>query len=362
MNYFTKRTTTVLLITILLAFSFLMGCSKTEVEANGVFFNKEYAENGMLTINKNRFDYEDSIMHDNGGFGLHLLQTMQDLKNNGNLMVVNADFSTYVIFLSDAGKELMKKGGSQEEMAEIINKNMFQCLAVSRIRSNDENAEMELERTKKMYSKLETIGVVGDDTYYLAYNDDYSALTLSDTDKANLEKIISEREELKNQICLFPNKEQTISLEANMNSFSAKTLDGGTFTQDDLSKYDITMVNIWTTWCGPCVDELPELQKLYEMLPQNANMITICADANEEPELANKIIEDVKSKFKVLVPDDKLKESLLKEVTAYPTTIFVDKNGNMVGKAQIGVPGKEGNVAKNYMQMIEERLGTKVSQ
>lgn len=65
-----------------------------------------------------------------------------------------------------------------------------------------------------MYSKLETIGVVGADTYYLAYNDDYSTLTLSDTDKANLDKIISEREELKNQICLFPNKEQTISSEA----------------------------------------------------------------------------------------------------------------------------------------------------
>lgn len=64
-------------------------------------------------------------------------------------MVVNADFSTYVIFLSDAGKVLMKKGGSQEEMKEKMNKNMFQCFAVSRIRSNDENAEMELERIKK---------------------------------------------------------------------------------------------------------------------------------------------------------------------------------------------------------------------
>lgn len=52
MNYLTKRTITVLLITILLDFSFLMGCSKKEGEANGVFFNKKYAENGMLTINK----------------------------------------------------------------------------------------------------------------------------------------------------------------------------------------------------------------------------------------------------------------------------------------------------------------------
>ncbi len=37
-----------------------------------------------------------------------------------------------------------------------------------------------------------------------------------------------------------------------------------TYTQDIFSKYDLTMVNIFTTWCSPCVNEIPDLEKLYQ--------------------------------------------------------------------------------------------------
>ena len=286
MNYFTKRRIPVLVITILLTFSLFFGCAKKESEPNTVFFNQQYADSGMLTINKKAFSNENSTVLDNGGFGLHLPQTMQDLKNSGNFNVLCADYTAHMFYLSEKGKEIISTGGSQEEMPDLMKKNMFQCFAIARIQSNDENAQMELEHVKQMYSKLETIAVVGDNTYYFAYNDDCSALALSDTDKANIDKILSDREMLKREICLFPIQEKTISTKTNMNNFSTKTLDGDSYTQDNLSNYDITMVNIWTTWCGPCVEELPELQKLYDMLPGNANMITICADAQEESELA----------------------------------------------------------------------------
>ena len=45
-------------------------------------------------------------------------------------------------------------------------------------------------------------------------------------------------------------------------SFSAGTLDGGTFTQDDVAAKDITVVNFWALSCGPCIAELPDLAEL----------------------------------------------------------------------------------------------------
>lgn len=354
MNYLTKRRTVVLFIAISLILSLFVGCAKNEGQGNGVFINAKYADSGMLTINKEAFDYEKGIILNAGGFGLQLPQVMHELSYSGNLQVIGSEYTANLLYLTEKAQEIIKKGANQEE-AEALGKNIFQCFAVSRIRSNDENAELELQRIKSNFSNIDTIAAAGDDTYYFAYNEDYSALTLLDADKANIDKVLSEREALKNYICLFSAEVK------NMNDFDAKTFDGNTFTQEDLSKYDLTMVNVWATWCGPCVEEMPELQQLYGMLPDNANMITICADANEEPELANRIIKELKCTFKVLVPDEKLQKSLLEKLTGYPTTIFVDRDGNMVGEPQIGVPGRKENVAKAYLQMIEERLNMVVS-
>ena len=45
-------------------------------------------------------------------------------------------------------------------------------------------------------------------------------------------------------------------------TFESKTLDGEDVSQDIFSKADLTMVNIWGTFCGPCIKEMPELGEL----------------------------------------------------------------------------------------------------
>lgn len=142
-----------------------------------------------------------------------------------------------------------------------------------------------------------------------------------------------------------------------MKDFSATTLDGGTFTNEDLAKYDLTMVNIWTTWCTSCIEEMPDLQELYAgMLPDNVNLITICGDASEESALAKEILEKLGCTIPTLIPDEKLIDSLMWEIRAWPTTIFVDSEGNMIGEEQIGAPESGGSIAEGYLDMIHERL------
>lgn len=330
-----------LLIAVLAILALFTACSRGN--DGSIYINKQYAESGMLTINKDAFDYENGKLLDTSGVGLVPTDAMQELSESGKLFVIADPFGLHFIYFTEQTGEVS-----------ISSTNMFQYLAISRIPSDDPNGAEAIEMLEKSYSKVEVFTTIGNDTCYISYNDDYSELTLTDTDKATLDLLFSEREELKNNICLFPPVVITFSTGANMNDFNAATLSGDTFTQNELTKYDLTMVNIWTTWCGPCISEMPDLQELYEKLPDNVNLITVCADAGEETELANEIINDSGCKFNVLIPDDKLQKSLVDEVNAYPTTVFVDKNGNIVGDVQVGVPGQ--NPAEAYMKIIEERL------
>lgn len=339
-----NRKSIALLITAFLMLALLTACGQSNQSNNddGVYVNKNYADSGMLTIGKETFDYGKGKLLNTAGLGVQLPQALQEMLENGQLKILGAEYTLNFIYLTEKGMEEMG--------ADTI----FQCYAISHILDNDENAEMELERIKGFFTNVEVIAAVDGGTYYFAYNDDCSALTTSDKDKTAIDLLISEREAVRNGICLFPAEKITLPSNVNMNDFSTKTLNDDTFTQAEFADYDLTMVNIWTTWCGPCVGEMPELQSLYEVLPDNVNMITICADANEESELAKQILAELGCDFQTLYPNEQIESSLLNEITSYPTTIFVDRNGNMVGEPQIGVPGK--NPAEEYMKRIEERL------
>lgn len=53
-----------------------------------------------------------------------------------------------------------------------------------------------------------------------------------------------------------------------LGEFQAKTLQGGSFTQEDIAAKDVTVLNMWSTTCGPCVNEMPEVAAFAAALPQ----------------------------------------------------------------------------------------------
>lgn len=54
----------------------------------------------------------------------------------------------------------------------------------------------------------------------------------------------------------------------NVGKFETKGVDGKDYTEKVFSDYDLTLVNVFTTWCSPCVNEIPELEKLYEEMKE----------------------------------------------------------------------------------------------
>lgn len=125
--------------------------------------------------------------------------------------------------------------------------------------------------------------------------------------------------------------------------FEATDINGEPIDSSIFKNYKITMINIWGTFCGPCIEEMPDIQMLYEEVePQNINVIGIISDI-EDPEIdakttkeAKRIIEQAKVSYQNVIPDKIIKSELLTKIQGVPTTIFVDSNGQVIGEVTVG--------------------------
>lgn len=141
---------------------------------------------------------------------------------------------------------------------------------------------------------------------------------------------------------------------AKMPSFTATDLNGNTVTESIFSEKDLTVVNIWGTFCGPCVGEMPELGTWAQEMPDNVQLIGLVIDVageedTEHRDLAVSIMEKAGADFTQIIANQDFAD-ILKDVYGVPTTIFVDKEGNIVGDAIVGAD------VDGYKQFVEEYL------
>lgn len=121
-----------------------------------------------------------------------------------------------------------------------------------------------------------------------------------------------------------------------LKSFEAKTLDGNTFTQDNITEKDVTVINFWSLLCGPCIVEMPDIAKFEKSLPDNVQMITVCLDGDSDTQGVESILKDAEYEGITLLTGDGDFEKVSNEIMYTPTTLVVDKEGNIIGDAIIG--------------------------
>lgn len=144
-----------------------------------------------------------------------------------------------------------------------------------------------------------------------------------------------------------------------MVNFRTTDLKDNEYTNDVFKEADLTMVNVFTTWCTPCVEEIPYLQELSEeMKEKGVNILGIVADVWENGSVneellakANEIAEKTKADYPMLLANEALYQGPLKNITAYPTTFFVDSEGNITGETYLGGRDKDG-----WTKIIEKEL------
>lgn len=131
--------------------------------------------------------------------------------------------------------------------------------------------------------------------------------------------------------------------------FTLPTLDGGSITLSGL-KGKVVLINFWTTWCPPCREEMPSLEKLYRHF-KHEKFTLLAVDIMEHPETVKTFARKYDLTFPILL--DKAGDVSAKYgANAIPTTYIIDKKGKAVGKA-IGPRKWNGDHAK---AIIEELL------
>lgn len=119
-------------------------------------------------------------------------------------------------------------------------------------------------------------------------------------------------------------------------SFEASTIDGEDMTSDVLAQSRLTMINVWATYCNPCLSEMPGLGELAsEYDPADFQLIGIISDVmagSDEDALKNArdLIEETNAAYPHLLLNESLYYGMLLNVTAVPTTFFYDSEGTLL--------------------------------
>lgn len=118
--------------------------------------------------------------------------------------------------------------------------------------------------------------------------------------------------------------------------FKVYDLDGKEVQYASLVDDKPVLLNFWASWCPPCREEMPDLQKLYDELGDKIDFILINSTDGERetPAKAIAFLEEHGFEMPVYLDQDG-EASILYGVSALPTNILIGADGNIIG----GIPG-----------------------
>jgi peroxiredoxin len=121
---------------------------------------------------------------------------------------------------------------------------------------------------------------------------------------------------------------------AAMPEYSAMNLDG---TKFELASHrdKVVLLNLWATWCGPCREEIPELQRIHDENAKRGFVVIGVSVDESGVESVRQFVTDVKMTYPVVLdPQGKLANVL--ESSMLPTSVLIGRDGTIVWK-RIGV-------------------------
>ena len=224
----------------------------------------------------------------------------------------------------------------------------------------DEDSEKELDKITGCTEHKE-IGSSSDGKYkyYLSTNKD-----ADESLKKEVEEIDVTLTEMIpfQQLSAFDQPQDTSNTgdSTTVGKFETKGIDGKDYTEKVFSDYDLTLVNVFTTWCSPCVNEIPELEKLYEEMKEKGVGVvgvvldTVGDDGKQDDATVKKagvLQEKTKASYPFLIPDSTMMNGRLNGISAFPETFFVDKEGNIVGETYSG-----SHTLDEWKEIVEKEL------
>jgi thiol-disulfide isomerase/thioredoxin len=119
-------------------------------------------------------------------------------------------------------------------------------------------------------------------------------------------------------------------------------------------KGKILFVNFWATWCPPCREEMPSMQKLHARL-KDKDFLIVAIDLQESAEPVKKFLNEYELTFMTLL-DSTGETGPLFGINSIPTTLIMDKNGMIIGVAM----GPRDWASKKSIALFEHLIAQEV--
>ena len=134
-------------------------------------------------------------------------------------------------------------------------------------------------------------------------------------------------------------------------NFTLKSRSGKNIKLSEL-RGDVVMINFWASWCGPCRKEMPLLEKIHKKY-KKLGFTLLGVNVEQDTKAAKRYLKDVKVSFPILF-DKTNKTSKLYNVSAMPTTVLIDRNGNKRFLHKGYKPGYENDYKKQIKKLLRE--------
>ncbi len=115
------------------------------------------------------------------------------------------------------------------------------------------------------------------------------------------------------------------------------------------------VVNLWATWCPPCLEEMPALSELQDRFRERG-LVVLGVAGDDKTSSVMKFLEKNPVSFEVLL-DPKGAVGTLYGITGYPETFLIDREGRMVGKIVGPLPVDGGKARADVVARIESLIG-----
>lgn len=133
--------------------------------------------------------------------------------------------------------------------------------------------------------------------------------------------------------------------------FTLKSVDGENLKLSE-HRGEVVLINFWASWCGPCRQEMPILSELHDKY-KSLGFTVLGVNVEEDPGKAMKLLEEQPVSFPVLLDSNSV-VSKQYDVVAMPSTVIVDRNGNMRYLHKGYKPGLEDVYLQQVRDLIRE--------
>ena len=111
------------------------------------------------------------------------------------------------------------------------------------------------------------------------------------------------------------------------------------------------LVDFWATWCGPCREEIPHLNKLYENYRGKGLVVVGISMDAEGPEVVKQFAKELRMEYPVVMGDENVQQDF-GGIVGLPTTFIIDRKGNIVKK----YTGYQPAIMQDMEQTIKELM------